>query len=405
VKNNTVSVFKPKKIKNFNPKKVNFYTFHSGFKKRKEDLLVAVFDKAISVAAIYSLTSTPSAPIIWDKKNNRGLCKVLIVNSGNANAHTGNKGIKAINQYAKIASKKFNCSLEQILVSSTGVIGEQLDPKKIIDKLEIIHSSRKKNLLSAAKAIMTTDTYPKTIIQKVKYRNKEILIFGLAKGSGMIAPNMGTMLAYIFIDANLSKSQLQKLLHQHVDTSFNSITVDSDTSTNDTLMLFALNNKKMKKIDNNIFLKKLSFGLQETMLNLAKQVVCDGEGITKMIEITVLKAKNSEQALSVAFSVANSPLVKTAVAGQDPNWGRVIMAIGKSYSQVIQNKIKLSFGKFLVAKNGEIYPKINIKKLDAYMKNKVIKINIELGLGSYTRTVYSTDFTHEYVRINSDYRS
>ena len=402
---NNQKLFKYPLVKNFLPKNIIFYTFKSGFKKKMDDLLFVVFENPVSVAAVYSKTSTPSAPIIWDKRNNSGLCKVLIINSGNANAHTGNKGIKNIDLYAKKASNFFACPLNQVLVSSTGVIGEQLDVKKILNVFPTIKNSLPKDLNSAAKAIMTTDTYPKTILKKIKINSSIINIFGIAKGSGMIFPNMGTMLAYIFIEANISKEILKKLLTTNLDDSFNSISVDGDTSTSDTVMLFSSLKSKKIKITNSLDVKKISKAVKKIMFNLSQQVVLDGEGISKLMEINVSGAKSYKQASLVSFSIANSQLVKTAVAGEDANWGRVIMAIGKSDSKINQNKIKLRYGKSLVASNGKKYNKINIKKLDKYMQNKKIQINVDLGIGKFKRTVYSSDLTHEYIRINGDYRS
>lgn len=405
VKKNMKSLFKFPLIRNFSSKFVKFYTFHSGFKKKHDDLLIVVFERPISVAAVYSKTSTPSAPIIWDKKNNSGLCRILIINAGNANAHTGLKGLKNIDIYAKKAASFFKCNFHEIMVSSTGVIGEQLNPKLILNIFKKNNFNKSKNLLSAAKSIMTTDTYPKTVMKKLKINNKFIEIFGFAKGSGMIYPNMGTMLCYIFIEANISKKFLNKFLKDHLDTSFNSITVDGDTSTSDTLMLFSLLDKKEKKIFKKKDIDKISTFLQEVMFNLAFQIVSDGEGISKLIEVNVHGGKTYVQASSVASSIANSPLVKTAIAGQDANWGRIIMAIGKADSNIQQNKIKLKFGNNLVATKGEMFNGIQIKKLDIYMKNKIIKINVDLGLGNFKRTIYSSDLTHEYIRINGDYRS
>ena len=364
-----------------------------------------VFKELTPLSAVYSNTSTPSAPIIWDKKNNRGFCKLLIINAGNANAHTGKNGIKAIDKYVAVASKYFKCKKSQILVSSTGVIGEKLNIDKIINIFPKFSKSQPKNLLSASKAIMTTDTYPKNIVKKIKINSKIIKIFGFAKGSGMISPNMGTMLSYIFIEANLSKDILKKILHANLDSSFNSISVDSDTSTSDTLMLFSLSDNNQKKIKSANIINKICLGLKEVMSELALQIISDGEGISKLIEVKVSGAKTYKQAKEGSFSIANSPLVKTAIAGEDANWGRVIMAIGKGDSQVVQNKIKLMFGNYLVANKGHKYEKINLKKLDKYMLNKHIKIKVDLGLGKFQRTVYSSDLTHEYIRINADYRS
>ena len=249
---------------------------------------------------------------------------------------------------------------------------------------------------------MTTDTYPKTSIKNVKIQNTNINIYGFAKGSGMIQPNMGTMLVYIFIECLLNINQLKKLIFQNIENSFNSISVDSDTSTSDTLMLFSTSNKNINLKSNNNF-KKLSKAVFELMQNLAYQVIKDGEGISKLIEINVVKAKSINQAKKIAFSVVNSPLVKSAIAGEDANWGRVIMAIGKSYEKINQNKIKVSFGKNTVCKHGQISRKINTKQLNRYMKQKVIKINVDLGLGKFSKTVLGNDLTYEYLQINANY--
>ncbi len=405
LKDNHSFLFKIKKAKNFKSKYLDFYTFHAGFKKKLDDLLIIVFKELTPLSAVYSKTSTPSAPIIWDKKNNKGFCKLLIINAGNANAHTGKQGIMAIDKYVSAASKYFKCKKNQVLVSSTGVIGEKLNVDKIIKIFPKISKSQPTNLFSASKAIMTTDTYSKNIIKKIKINSKVIKIFGIAKGSGMIFPNMGTMLSYIFIEANLSKNVLKKMLHTNLDSSFNSISVDSDTSTSDTLMLFSLSSQNQKKIKSLNIINKISNALKKVMSDLALQIVSDGEGISKLIEVKVNGAKTYKQATAVSFSIANSPLVKTAIAGEDANWGRVIMAIGKANTQIEQNKIKLMFGNYLVANKGHKYEKINIKKLDKYMLNKHIKIIVDLGMGKFERTVFSSDLTHEYIRINADYRS
>ena len=399
------NLFNFTKVKNFTSDFVKFYTFNAGFKKKHDDLLIGVFNKPSSVAVVYSKTSTPSAPIIWDKKNNKGYCKVLIVNSGNANAFTGQKGIKKIDTYVKSAIKELNGSKQNILVSSTGVIGEQLDEKKISNSLTLVKKSKDKDLLSAANAIMTTDTFSKTSMRVLNLGSEKIRIFGFAKGSGMIAPKMGTMLAYIFIEANISRNILKKLLHSNIDESFNSISVDSDTSTSDTLMLFSLSKAKQKKIQNKNEIKKISKSLKEIMFELALQVVSDGEGITKLMEINISGAFSKNQASIIGFSIANSPLVKTAIAGEDANWGRVIMAIGKTNSNVNQDKIKLKFGNILITSDGQVVKNLDSKKLDSYMKNKTIQINVNLGLGKYKRTIYASDLTHEYIKINADYRS
>ena len=402
MKSNNISPFKPKIIIDYSPKNFKIYTFNAGFKKQKDDLLILVFDKTVPVASVFSKTSTPSAPIVWDKKHNRGYCKVLIVNSGNANAHTGEKGLKVISKYIKIVSKIFKCNINEILVSSTGVIGEQLNPQKIIKKLGLLKSKTSTGIRNASKAIMTTDTFAKTAIYKIKHLSNYINIYGFAKGSGMIAPNMGTMLAYIFIEAPIKQNDLKKILNKNIVSTFNSISVDGDMSTSDTVMLFSVERKiKINKILFNKILK----GVYYVMLSLAKSIVTDGEGISKLIEVEVYNAKTSKQANDVAFSIAESILVKTAIAGEDANWGRVVMAIGKAHQDVDQNRIIIKFNDLIVAKKGAIYSKINIRKLNQLMKNNIINIKVNLEIGRYYKKVWSSDLTHDYLRINSDYRS
>lgn len=392
-------------VKKLISKYVKFYTFHAGFKKKSDDLLLVVFSNLTPLSAVYSKTSTPAAPIIWNKKNNKNLCKILIVNSGNANAHTGEEGVQRISTYSKVVANYFNCKISEILVSSTGVIGEQLDIKKIINNFPLSHNIKNQEMLNAAKSIMTTDTYPKTSLKTIKIASKEIRIFGFAKGSGMIFPNMGTMLAYVFVEANISKKNLKTILKSNLIHSFNSISVDGDTSTNDTLMLFSLSDKKQNQINKSNKIQLISFAIREVMRDLSMQVVCDGEGISKLMQINIMNAKTYSQASNIAFAIANSQLVKTAIAGEDANWGRIIMAIGKTNEKINQNKIKLSFGKLKVAINGKMHTKINIKKLNKYMKEKKIEINVDLDIGRFDRTVFASDLTHEYIRINAEYRS
>ncbi len=398
------SIFSPKKYLNLKPNGFKIYTFHAGFKKSFEDLLIIIFEKSAKNSVVYSKTSTPSAPIIWDKKYNKGVTKALIVNSGNANAHTGNKGIKTIDKYTEYLAKFLDCKKSEILVSSTGVIGELFNSNLIINQINKIKDIPTKSLLDAAKAIMTTDTYPKISIKNIKINNTNLKIYGIAKGSGMIYPNMGTMLVYIFIEANISKKILSKLLNNNLENTFNSITTDGDTSTSDTLVLFSVDNSTINfNINKNYeILQKSIFDL---MKELSLKVVKDGEGISKLIKINIIKSKSKKQAKNIAFCIANSPLVKTAISGEDANWGRIIAAIGKSEEKINQNKIKIYFGNNLVCKKGSIFNNINIKKLDKYMKNKIIEISIFLGTGSVNHTVYGNDLTHEYIRINADYRS
>ena len=398
-----ISLFKPKKIKDFNPKGLKIYTFNAGFKKKDKDLLLIIFDRIINVCCIYSKTSTPSAPIIWDKKNNKGKAKALVVNSGNANAHTGNNGLKIIDTYVKKLSKKIQCKKNEVLVSSTGIIGEIFNPSLITNKFEILKPKNKNSLLDSAKAIMTTDTFPKVSIKKINLDNQSFKVYGIAKGSGMIQPNMGTMLAYIFIECEVSKQLMNRLLKNNLDNTFNSITVDSDTSTSDTLMMFSVGNKKINLSKKNF--KTLNNKVYELMHDLSLQVIKDGEGVSKLIRVNVWNARSKNQAKKIAFSIANSPLIKTAIAGEDANWGRVIMAIGKTGENINQNKIRVLFGNNIVCENGLISKNINIKKLNQYMKNSIKDINIKLNLGKFSHTVYGNDLTPEYLKINADYRS
>ena len=398
-----ISLFKPKKIKDFNPKGLKIYTFHAGFKKKYKDLLIIIFDKTINVSSVYSKTSTPSAPIIWDKKNNKGRVKALVVNAGNANAHTGKDGIKIIEKYVKALSKKIECKVNEVLVSSTGVIGEKFSPNLIINKFKKLNYKNKNSLLDGSKAIMTTDTFPKLSIKNVKLDNQSFKIYGIAKGSGMIQPNMGTMLVYLFLECEISKQLMNTLLNDNLENTFNSITVDSDTSTSDTLMMFSVSNKNINL--NNYNFKVLSKKINELMHDLSLQVIKDGEGVSKLIRVNVLKATTKNQAKIIAFSIANSPLVKTAIAGEDANWGRVIMAIGKTEEKIIQNKIMVLFGNNIVCENGSVSKKINFKKLNQYMKNSTIDINVKLNLGESYHTVYGNDLTINYLKINADYRS
>ena len=401
--NKMISIFKPKKIKDFNPSGLNIFTFNAGFKKKDKDVLLIVFDKIINVCCVYSKTSTPSAPIIWDKKNNKGQAKALIVNAGNANAHTGKAGLKVIDKYVEALTKKIKCKTNEVLVSSTGVIGEKFEPKLIINKFKKLNPKNKNSLLEASNAIMTTDTFSKVSIKNIKLDSQSFKIYGIAKGSGMIQPNMGTMLVYIFLECEVSKQLMTRLLKNNLENTFNSITVDSDTSTSDTLMMFSVGNKKVNLNKKNF--KILNNKMYDLMHDLSLQIIKDGEGISKLVKVNVLNARTKNQAKKIAFSIANSPLVKTAIAGEDANWGRVIMAIGKTQEKINQNKIKVLFGNNIVCENGSISKKINLKKLDQYMKNSVVDINVKLNLGKFSHTVYGNDLTFEYLRINADYRS
>ena len=396
------SPFAPRHYKDLQPKGFKIFTFNSGFKKKNDDLLIIIFQKMVNVACKYSLTTMPAAPLIWDKKNNIGNCKALIVNSGNANAHTGKQGLKNIDKYTYQLAKFIQCSKKDILVSSTGVIGEQLDPNKICKKIDLLPISNEKKLVDAARSIWTTDTFVKTSIHSVKVDHQNIKIYGFSKGSGMINPNMGTMLSYIFIDCEISSQILKKLLSENIQDTFNSISVDSDTSTSDTLMLFS---NPVKKINIRKNYVKISDTLNKVMKELSMKIITDGEGVQKLIKVNVIEAKNKTQAKNVAKSIVNSPLVKTAISGEDANWGRIVMAIGKTKENIKQEKTSIKFGNNILAKKGERYKNINLSKVNKYMKNKIIEIEVNLGLGKASSTVYGNDLNNEYIRINADYRS
>ena len=403
-------------IKNKDPIKkiqingLNFKIFKSGIKKNITDLLLITCPKSSSISGVFTKSKTPSAAVI-DCKNKVNLknssVRCLVVNSGNANAFTGIKGTKTVNKITKFLSNLYNCNENEVFSSSTGVIGEELNSSIITSCIRTKKPSFVNSIEEAAKSIMTTDTFPKYAISKVKYKNFEVNVTGIAKGSGMIAPNMGTMLAYIFTDLNISSKVLQKILTNENEKTFNSITVDSDTSTSDTCLLISTNQLKNKKINDfsDKFLNNFKKCISNIMLDLAKQIVIDGEGAKKIIEIRVENAKTMNSAKKIAFSIANSPLVKTAIAGEDANWGRVVMAIGKSYQQIDQNKIKIKFGKYLVTKSGMKYSKYSEKHLSKYLKNKEIKISINIDMGKHKWTVYTCDLTEQYIRINANYRS
>ena len=389
---------------------LNFKIFKSGIKKNNTDLLFIKFPKFSSISGVFTKSQTPSASVI-DCKNKVNLknssIRCLVVNSGNANAFTGVKGTNTVNQITKFLSNIYNCDKNEIFTSSTGVIGEELNPIKITSCIENKKPVFENSIEEAAKSIMTTDTFPKYAISKVKYKNFKVNVFGIAKGSGMIAPNMGTMLAYIFTDLNISSKVLQQILNNENEKTFNSITVDSDTSTSDTCLLISTNQLKNEKINNfsDKFLNDFKKCVSNIMLDLAKKIVIDGEGAKKIIKISLENAKSITSAKKIAFSIANSPLVKTAIAGEDANWGRIVMAIGKSYELIDQQKIKIKFGKYLVTKNGMKYSKYSEKNLNKYLKNKEIDISIDIGMGKHKWTVYTCDLTENYIRINADYRS
>jgi len=391
---------------------VKIATINCGIKyKNRDDLLLMIFENEANVAGLFTSSSMPAAPISWCKKNiAKGTAKALIVNAGNANAFTGKIGEETVLASATKASEVFNCNASQVFISSTGVIGEILDSSLITNAIPILAENLHNDETlwdKASKAIMTTDTKQKIISKTCEIDGAKITITGFAKGSGMIAPNMATMLAYIFTDADISSTILSELLKETNEDTFNAITVDSDQSTNDTVLLFATKTAKNSKIIDakDAKLQNFKATLHEIMLALATMIVVDGEGAKKLIEIEVIGAQNKKQAKEVAFAIGNSPLVKTALAAADPNWGRIAMAVGKSCAATSPEKLIIKIGEYQITKDGAKHPEYVEKLVHEYLKNDKIKIVINLSLGSNHATIWTCDLNEEYIKINKDYRS
>ncbi|WP_020173917.1 bifunctional glutamate N-acetyltransferase/amino-acid acetyltransferase ArgJ [Methyloferula stellata] len=392
---------------------VRFATGAAGIRyKERTDVMLALFDKGTQVAGVFTKSKCPSAPVDWCRaKLKGGKARTLVVNSGNANAFTGKTGAEAVKFTAALAAKATGAPASEIFLASTGVIGEPLDAGKfdgVLDRLA--EAASPEGMLEAAKAIMTTDTYPKVATAKAEIGGVEVTIAGMAKGAGMIAPDMATMLAFLFTDAPIDAEALQVLLAKAVPGSFNAITIDSDTSTSDTLLLFATGAAKKRgapRITEPSDRRLASFktALQKVCLNLAHQIVKDGEGARKFVEIAVEGAASAGAAKKIALSIANSPLVKTAIAGEDANWGRIVMAIGKAGEKAERDKLAIWFGNIRVAHKGLRDPKYDEAEVSAKMRLPEIEIKVDLGLGRGKATVWTCDLTKEYVAINGDYRS
>jgi glutamate N-acetyltransferase/amino-acid N-acetyltransferase len=392
---------------------VRMATAAAGIKyKNRTDVLLMVFDEPAAVAGVFTKSRCPSAPVDYCRANLAGgIARAVVVNSGNANAFTGQKGRAATDLTGKSAAAAVGCSEREVFLASTGVIGEPLDASKFAGVLDQMNADAKGDFwLEAAKAIMTTDTYPKVATRTAKIGGVEVTINGIAKGAGMIAPDMATMLSYVVTDADIASPALQALLSAGVGPTFNSVTVDSDTSTSDTLMLFATGAAAADgqgRIENadDAQLESFRAALNDLLKDLALQVVRDGEGARKMVEVTVTGAESDAAAKKIALSIANSPLVKTAVAGEDANWGRIVMAVGKSGELADRDRLAISFGHVRVAVNGERDPSYSEAEATAVMKQQDIPVKVDIGLGSGTATVWTCDLTKEYVEINGDYRS
>ena len=392
---------------------VAFATAEAGIRyKKRTDLLVAVFDEGTSVAGVLTQSKTASAPVLACRKHlKKGAARALVVNSGNANAFTGKKGSEAVEITVAHAVEAVGCKPHEVFVASTGVIGEPLDAAKFAHLLGGLAKRAVPDAFEkAARAIMTTDTFPKLATRTALIGDTEVTINGFCKGAGMIAPDMATMLCFIFTDAAISADALQELLAEHAETTFNCTTVDGDTSTSDTCLIFAtgtaaargqkpVTKAKSKK------LQAFSEALYDLMRDLAIQVAKDGEGLSKFVTFEVEGAKSWHAARKIALSCANSPILKTAIAGEDPNWGRVVMAVGKSGEAADRDKLAIWFGPHCVARDGERAEDYDEKTVAGYMKNREIVIRVDAGVGKSAATVWTCDLTHEYVSINADYRS
>jgi glutamate N-acetyltransferase / amino-acid N-acetyltransferase len=380
--------------------------------KGRTDVMLALLDKGTTVAGVFTKSKCPSAPVDWCRaKLKNGKARALLVNSGNANAFTGKVGADAVKLAARIAAGATGVKEGEIFMASTGVIGEPLDASKfdgVVAKLAA--QAKGENWLDAARAIMTTDTFPKVATAEAEIGGVRVRISGMAKGAGMIAPDMATMLSFVFTDAPISAEALQAMLSKSVQGSFNAITVDSDTSTSDTLMLFATGAAAARGAPkivaaNDRRLTAFKAALDVVLTNLAHQVVRDGEGARKFVGVEVTGADSSKAAKKIALAIANSPLVKTAIAGEDANWGRIVMAVGKAGERAERDKLAIWFGGVRVAHKGLRDPGYDEAEASAVMKKQEIEIRVDLGLGKGAAKVWTCDLTKEYVAINGDYRS
>ncbi len=391
----------------------------------RDDLALFYFSKGANYATLTTSNTITSEFIPWNNQSHKKIIKGLLVNTKNANTFTGKQGKESIDILAKNLSRILTIKeskaqkgtsetikVKDLIFASTGVIGEEFPVDKIKDRLsDLVEKLRTEHnklyWLKIASAIMTTDTKPKVAYEEIIVGDELIKICGIAKGSGMIAPNLATMLSFIFTNVDLSSNLLKTLLKRAVANTFNAITVDSDQSTNDMVSIFST---KSIKVGQNLSLndkviQKFELALKKLCLNLAKQIVVDGEGAKKFVTINVINAKSLSSAKNIAFSIANSPLVKTAVAGEDPNWGRIIMGVGKSGELVDQKKLKIKIGNIIVAENGKISENYNEEKLKEYMQWDSIEIEVNLKLGNDAFKCFTCDFTHDYIDINADYRN
>ena len=394
------------------------------YNNQRDDLVMFYFREGANNASVYTQSKIISENIKWNLNQKSKKIFSLIINTRNANCFTGKQGYKSLEKIAELTSQKLTekqkededqpkkIKSKEVIFGCTGTIGENFPEEKIKSKIpelvsKIKYTQNKLIWMKAALGIMTTDTQPKMAMEKCFIGNSEAKIFGIAKGSGMIQPNMATTLAYIFTDADISNDILKKLLKKNISTTFNAISCDSDTSTNDMVSIFSTGQLKHPKIKsfNDEKLKEFDSALNKVLLNLAKRVVADGEGASKLITIDVQGCKNDSDAKKIAFSIANSPLVKTAIAGEDPNWGRIIMAIGKAGVTCNHEKLSIKFGNVSIVQNGKVNSSYKEEEAADYMKEDSINIFIDISSGSKNFTVYTMDLTKKYIEINADYRS
>ncbi|MEK9899243.1 MAG: bifunctional glutamate N-acetyltransferase/amino-acid acetyltransferase ArgJ [Alphaproteobacteria bacterium] len=383
-----------------------------GLKKHRgvKDLMVAAFAPGTTAAGVLTRSKCPSAPVEWCRTIlPRGRARALVVNSGNANAFTGLAGDLQVAQTAGEAAQLFGCRAQDVYIASTGVIGEPRDPDYVASKLpEMKRALGAGHWQDAAEAIMTTDTFAKGASRKVRIGKTQVTISGFAKGSGMIAPDMATMLGFVFTDAKIPAPVLQRLVRWAADESFNAITVDSDTSTSDTVLMFATGQAKGQPRITSAADKHLAdfrAALRDVFVDLAQQVVRDGEGAQKFVTINVKGAESKRAARAVGLAVANSPLVKTAIAGEDANWGRIVMAVGKAGEKADRDRLSIAVGGVPITRLGQLVPGYDEAPVAAHMKGLEIDIDIDLGIGRGRGTVWTCDLTHGYISINADYRS
>ena len=394
------------------------------YDKKRDDLVLFYFRKGASHASVYTQSKIVSENIKWNKKIKSKKLSALLINTRNANALTGSNGFIAIKQLAKELSNKLSekqkldeelpkeIKSSEILFACTGTIGEKFPLDRIKNTIpnlieNIKYTQNKIIWMKAAMGIITTDTKPKLAMSECKIGSTNVKIYGIAKGSGMIYPNMATTLGFVFTDASLNSSVLQKILNESIKTTFNAISCDGDTSTNDMVSIFSTNEAKNAIINDfkDSKLKNFRQSLKDVLLNLAKRVAGDGEGSSKFITINCKNAKSEDDAKNICFSIANSPLVKTAIAGEDPNWGRIAMAIGKSKARIDVKKLSINIGPFNVLVKGNLFHDYNEKLVSEYMQNELLDISVDISLGNKHFTAYTMDLTKKYIEINADYRS